>query len=519
MLWLIFLVLLIAYITSIFILKRKGLLEKYNCSLWGPLLMWKTERGKNLIERIAKKKRFWIWFANIGIAVCFIAMIGMSLLLLWDILVVSKIPAGRAPSPRMMIGLPGINPFIPIGYGILALVVGIVVHEFSHGILARVGNIKVKSLGLLFFIVPLGAFTEPDEDELEKVGKKKRARVFAAGPMANIVVALVCASIFSIGFMGTVEPAQEGLIIEDVVDDSPIARIGIEPWSLLTSIDGREIRDEGDFCDAVSNTTANQTVEITTYYEGSASIRNATAGIVVASVAPEYPADRCGIEVGMIISEIGHVKIKSEEDFYEVMESTGSGQEIAVGGYEYDEEREEYMPWEKTVKLANKYDYTKKEVDDGKGFLGIGVLPMGINVVSPRALSTILAHPLTDIRSFLFYITLPFYGLSPFPSQVTSIYETPILPSNIFWILANSFYWIFWLNFALGTFNALPAVPLDGGYLFKDGIDVLIGKMRKKWEKKKRERVVSKIVTGMALLILAAILSIMFLPRLLPFFI
>ena len=33
-----------------------------------------------------------------------------------------------------MIGLPGLNPVIPLWYGILALVIAMVVHEFSHGI-------------------------------------------------------------------------------------------------------------------------------------------------------------------------------------------------------------------------------------------------------------------------------------------------------------------------------------------------------------------------------------------------
>ena len=56
----------------------------------------------------------------------------------------------------MMIGLPGLNPVIPLWYGILALVIAMVVHEFSHGILSRVANVKVKALGLLMFFFPVG---------------------------------------------------------------------------------------------------------------------------------------------------------------------------------------------------------------------------------------------------------------------------------------------------------------------------------------------------------------------------
>jgi membrane-associated protease RseP (regulator of RpoE activity) len=89
-----------------------------------------------------------------------------------------------------------------------------------------------------------------------------------------------------------------------------------------------------------------------------------------------------------------------------------------------------------------------------------------------------------------------------------------LLPDNTFWILANCAYWIFWLNFALGTFNVLPAIPLDGGYLFKDGMTVLVGRIRKSWRKEKREEIAAKITLGMSLLVLASILSLILIPRL-----
>ena len=74
------------------------------------------------------------------------------------------------PGPEVALVIPGINPILPlefIGYIILALVVAMVVHEFSHGILTFAGKLKVKSLGILYCIVPIGAFCEPDDEELK----------------------------------------------------------------------------------------------------------------------------------------------------------------------------------------------------------------------------------------------------------------------------------------------------------------------------------------------------------------
>ena len=89
-----------------------------------------------------------------------------------------------------------------------------------------------------------------------------------------------------------------------------------------------------------------------------------------------------------------------------------------------------------------------------------------------------------------------------------------VLPDTAFWVLANCAYWIFWLNFALGTFNVLPAIPLDGGFLFKDSMAVLVGRIRKSWQKEKREDIAAKITLGMSLLVLASILSLILIPRL-----
>jgi len=37
----------------------------------------------------------------------------------------------------------------------------------------------------------------------------------------------------------------------------------------------------------------------------------------------------------------------------------------------------------------------------------------------------------------------------------------------VFWIL-NILLWVGWMNLYAGLFNCLPAVPLDGGHVFRD---------------------------------------------------
>jgi membrane-associated protease RseP (regulator of RpoE activity) len=70
----------------------------------------------------------------------------------------------------------------------------------------------------------------------------------------------------------------------------------------------------------------------------------------------------------------------------------------------------------------------------------------------------------------------------------------------------NTAYWLFWLNVMLGATNALPAVPLDGGYIFKDGIEALLSRVRKGIPTPQRDRIVRGVSMSFAFLILGLVL-------------
>ena len=143
--------------------QNEGHLEKFNLDLvrGRSFVMWRTDAGKKFIENISKYNLFWRRVGDVWLETVFLIMILMFLLLAWQATLAWSIPKTSAVSPKTMIGLPGLNPVIPLWYGILALVVAMVVHEFSHGILSRVADVKIKALGLLMFIFPVGAFVEP----------------------------------------------------------------------------------------------------------------------------------------------------------------------------------------------------------------------------------------------------------------------------------------------------------------------------------------------------------------------
>ncbi len=101
-------------------------------------------------------------------------------------LIVSGVDTISSTSPGGTLLLPGVN--LPFFEGILALIAILLVHEVSHAVLARIAKVPIKSSGIVLFgIIPMGAFVEPDEKKLEKLDRVRQTRVLVAGPTANFI--------------------------------------------------------------------------------------------------------------------------------------------------------------------------------------------------------------------------------------------------------------------------------------------------------------------------------------------
>jgi len=166
------------YWLVVMVLDRRGILNKHNITAYGPILMIRTTKGQGFLDRLAVHKRFWRTFANIGLPAMLIGMLVMFLfILLIDYSLITSFETQTVPpptkfnEPRNLFLIPGLNEYIPLLWGTIALMVTLMVHEFSHAILCKVEGIKVKSMGILLALVPIGGFAEPDEEQL--LGKKE----------------------------------------------------------------------------------------------------------------------------------------------------------------------------------------------------------------------------------------------------------------------------------------------------------------------------------------------------------
>ncbi len=558
--WQIVLVLLI-YVALIVLLDRRGTLSKYNITVYYflliPVLMIRTQKGQLLLDRLAVHKRFWRMFAKIGLPAMLLGMAVMFLLLLFiDYAMIMSFQTQTVPhpgkynEPRNLFLIPGINEYIPLWWGIIALVVTLVVHEFSHAILCKVEGIKVKSMGVLLAILPIGGFAEPDEEQL--LGKKaepgketqdheppkklatrnERVRVLTAGVMANFVTALIAFVLF-FSFLGSISPVGE-VMVTGVVPGSPAELSGVRTNMILTGINDKQINTGDEFLtyvggiDPGTNITLHlidskvrRTVNLVTRAGNQTSF-----GIRIFNVLPGSPAEAAGIKPDMILVRADNIEIKGLEDFVNFMNSTKPGQKIDV-------QLQSNSSLNASSAFFSTIELTKHPQDPSikKGFLGItyssdaGVVShsIGIGIGQFQAkgfLGLLQSIPslLTGVTGWILLFSLPIYGLAGegfpgFSGLITNFYE-PIgmiafFGDGIFWIL-NALLWIGWMNFYVGLFNCLPALPLDGGHVFRDVVATSLSKLFGNGEK--IEQISNTIAILLAIMILGSIVLVTFGP-------
>ena len=514
-----------AFVALEVFLSKKGLLERYNLQLYGPFLMWKTKKGREFIDRTARKREgFWKKYADFGIALIFIFMFGGTVLLIWIAEIATHIPAKSAPNPVMMLGIPGINPIIPLWYGILGLVVAIIFHEFSHGILARVAKVKIRSLGLLFFVFPVGAFVEPDEEEVERIPKRKRMRIYAVGPTANIILAVIFGLMF-VAMASQIQPVNEGIIVSGVYEGTP-ASDALSPGMEIVSVNGTAIRTGSEFSSAPFP-PAPQNVSLGVIQGGERREISVVSGLVITDVTDGYAAANAGISSGMIIASLNGSTVHNYDDFLRALSDIKPGQTVNISVYQRENgayrraqintitftKDDKYSYYERFYPSLNREDYR------GKAIMGVGVSMLGMEGFGADTIPRLYSHPFWGSRTpedyvkhSLAYISMPVMGLMPLNGDIASLYSTGGMPPSVFWILLNSLYWIFWLNLMVGITNALPAIPLDGGFMFRDGVQHIIERLGT--SKEKAKKAAGNISTATALLILFLILWQLIGPRL-----
>lgn len=359
--WLLVVLAALAALWAIILLaNRKYDLKKRGFAISPGFVMWRTKRGLQFIDRVAKfSKRGWRAFGTAAAAIGIFLMAFVFFNVAFNTVITFTQPARAIPGVRFV--LPGIVPGLTIFAWLVGITSVLFVHEYAHGFVLRAQGLKTKSVGAMLFVAIPGAFVEPDEKQLKKAPILKRLRVFGAGSFANVLFAFLCL----------------GVILLLLVPKP---------------------------------------------------------GVYVSGVVENYPAENV-LDAGMRIYSIDNVFINTYDDFSNFMDNTQPEQIIQISTY-----NENFQ-----IELAEHPE------NENKGFIGIGSIsaPSHSEFANPLFVAWVMMTELTG----------------------RSVFHSYVYHSSAPWGLIDMIKWMFVLNFGIGLFNLLPAVPLDGGYIFQGVVE------------------------------------------------
>jgi membrane-associated protease RseP (regulator of RpoE activity) len=212
-------------------------------------------------------------------------------------------------------------------------------------------------------------------------------------------------------------------------------------------------------------------------------------GVSVNGVNQGSLAEKIGLTEGSVIQTISGQNIRSIEDLRKILESN-LGKTIEIAWYDIDNNK----------KRDYKRDYISLPIsmDNNKGILGVTltVPTPDPKTVLDRYKSLFSTNPLNLLPPPTLAETFV-----PYSELMADKYNSNIFGSS-YPLIANMLFWVWFINFNVAIFNALPIGPLDGGQWYGS---LIASRTKEK--------------TGMAInqLITFAMIAIVFVVLLLPY--
>jgi membrane-associated protease RseP (regulator of RpoE activity) len=218
---------------------------------------------------------------------------------------------------------------------------------------------------------------------------------------------------------------------------------------------------------------------------------------IIHGVYQGYPAEIAGIPPNSVIRAINGQEVSTTEDVSRILNSSQPGDQVSLRIEHEGSSRE--------------YSLTLSEWPNGtdpsrtSGFMGVYYYPaeavsqMSGSLASPVGLLQFIAIPFDMSAGGRYLRVLAF-------DSVEANYFSVPFPQ--FWGLVHLLFWSAWININVGIFNAIPMVPLDGGYIMKEGVNSVL-------RRRGLLHLSSYIVGGISWVMLTMMIGLMALPYLL----
>jgi regulator of sigma E protease len=377
--------------------------------------------------------------------------------------------------------------------GLLILDVLVFVHELGHFLVAKACGVRVEKFsigfgpvllskrirGTLYALsaIPLGGFVKmagenPDEpdragapDELLSKHWAQRLAIVVAGPLANLVLALVFNCF--VGLFGF-EISTQPNVVDTAGPDA--AAIGFMPGDRIVEIDKKPIGSWHEFAVALDGMDADESAEVKVeraggsvsdfILPGGAAEKVLTAlsprtPPVVGEVAPGMPAFQAGLHSGDQVTAVNGIPVATWDAMREIV-NAHPGEEIRL---EFVRDGRKFTSHVRT--MASKDPTTGKVI----GIIGV-TLPTVTVSIGPR--ESVMAG-LSQTASMIALTYRGFWELLTQPRDAVRQVAGPITIAQIAGdsgvrapgtLLTRAA----WISIALMAMNLLPIPILDGGH-------------------------------------------------------
>jgi membrane-associated protease RseP (regulator of RpoE activity) len=429
--WIFLIALLVAvYAIIAYYIHQKKLWPEH-ITFYGPFMAVKTE-NVGFFDKFTPFGPFLRLYGTLGVVMVVIVSVAMTYMLFvaMQFIIVQRPPLTLANDPKNVLAIPGVNDFIPFTFAVwFGLIVTMIVHEFGHAVLCRVEGIRVKAMGILLAVIPIGAFVEPDEEDQEKTKGLSKMRMFGAGITNNILIGLACFLVMA-ALLTTAVPLSTPLI-HGVYVDSPAYNAGIPPNSVIREVNGTSVLSREDVA-RVLNTT------------------------------------KPGDSITLLIENNGNISRK-------ILNLTSWPQELGT-------------------RASGFMGVTYYDAPLVKDQFSIFFQPIGLLIL--------LGIP---IYSIMEPASWGHFSLLTIDTVDAMMWQVPF-PQ--YWFVVQLLFWCGWFNLVVGTFNALPLIPLDGGYILKEGVDRIL-------DRRGLIKYSRYIVGAISYIMLGVLLAVVLLPLLL----
>jgi len=220
---------------------------------------------------------------------------------------------------------------------------------------------------------------------------------------------------------------------------------------------------------------------------------------MIQGVYVDSPAYQAGISPNSVIYAVNGFTVESVTDVSDILQTTAPGDDLAVTTLKDD--------------VLSDYTLVLNEWPEGENAKPVGF--MGIQYYSPESGKYLFDNLIKSPLGPIFLLVLPIntvlagdgmnLGILAFDVPYVDMWDVPF---SGFWGVVQIFFWIFWFNLLVGTFNALPFIPLDGGYIMQEGVGRL-------FEKLGRSDLTSFVVSLVSSVMISVIILLLIIPYLL----